>query len=184
MNRFLKTDIYISEIFKVEEDHHTRFDAISREYKYYVSQEKLPFFSPISYHFYGDLDIELMNKACDILFEYEDFTSFSKLHTQTKTNNCKIIKAHWTKSNGLLVFTIEADRFLRNMVRAITGTMLSIGQGKLTLSEFRHIIESKDRSKAGFSVPGNALFLHEVKYPQSILQYKKNKGLAQDMPFN
>ena len=109
-----------------------------------------------------------MNEACRILFEYTDFTSFSKLHTDTKTNNCKILKAEWTDTEEQLVFTIQADRFLRNMVRAIVGTMLEIGQGKISIAELKNIIESKDRCRAGNSVPGKALFLWDIKYPEEI----------------
>ncbi len=109
-------------------------------------------------------DIRLMNEACQVLFEYRDFTSFSKLHTDVKTNNCIIMDAHWEDTGKQLVFTIKADRFLRNMVRAIVGTMVEIGQGKLTLADFRRIIESRNRCNAGTSVPGHALFLCHVDY--------------------
>ncbi len=111
-----------------------------------------------------------MNQASKILFEYTDFTSFSKLHTDTKTNNCTIKQAKWKKDGSKLIFTIEADRFLRNMVRAIVGTLIDIGKGKINEDDFRKIIESKNRSNAGYSVPAKGLFLTEVKYPNSYFQ--------------
>ena len=110
-------------------------------------------------------NIYKMNKACEVLFEYTDFTSFSKLHTDVKTNNCTILEAHWEETDSQLIFTIKANRFLRNMVRAIVGTLVEIGQGKLTLDHFRKIIEAKDRCAAGTSVPGHALFLCDITYP-------------------
>lgn len=112
-----------------------------------------------------------MNEACHILFEYTDFTSFSKLHTDVKTNYCTILEAHWEDTGSQLIFTIKANRFLRNMVRAIVGTMLEIGQGKLSINGFRKIIESKDRCCAGTSVPGHALFLYDIEYPKGIKKF-------------
>jgi tRNA pseudouridine38-40 synthase len=110
-----------------------------------------------------------MNEACNMLYDYSDFTCFSKLHTDVKTNNCKITEAAWTEeADGTLKFTITADRFLRNMVRAIVGTLMPVGMGKLTVDDFRYIIESKDRSQAGTSAPAHALFLSDIKYPDNI----------------
>lgn len=106
-----------------------------------------------------------MNNACELLLHYKDFTSFSKLHTDVKTNICHLMEANWKETDEQLVFTIKADRFLRNMVRAIVGTLLDVGQGRITLEQFQQIIESKDRCKAGTSVPGNALFLCDIEYP-------------------
>jgi tRNA pseudouridine38-40 synthase len=111
-----------------------------------------------------------MNKAANSLFDYIDFTSFSKLHSDVKTNNCKIMLAQWIEENGLLVFAITADRFLRNMVRAIVGTLIDVGKGKISMEEFRNIIESKNRCDAGYSVPAKALFLEEIKYPEDIFE--------------
>ena len=116
----------------------------------------------------GQLDFEAMNEACKVLFDYIDFTSFSKLHTDVKTNNCRIDKAGWEQEGDVWVFTVQADRFLRNMVRAIVGTLLEVGRGKLTVEGFRKVIEAKDRCKAGTSVPGHALFLVDVTYPENI----------------
>jgi tRNA pseudouridine38-40 synthase len=164
LNGFLPEDIVIFEIFEVPTDFHSRFDAQRRTYKYYISQWKNPFSGGQSFYYHGHLDIVEMNVACEILYDYSDFTSFSKLHTQTKTNHCTIYKAIWDKEGGELIFTIQADRFLRNMVRAIVGTMLEIGSGKLEVNELHRIIEAKDRSDAGFSVPAEGLFLEKIDY--------------------
>ena len=164
LNSFLSEEIVIFDIYKVKNDFHSRFSAIKRTYKYYVSLKKNPFKNNLTYYFHHTLNVAEMNKACSYLFDYEDFTSFSKLHTQTATNNCKIESAEWVEEDGILVFTISADRFLRNMVRAIVGTMIEIGRGKLKAEEIKTIIEAKDRSKAGYSVPAQGLFLHRVEY--------------------
>ena len=156
-------------MLEVGEEAHARFDANARTYEYYVVQQKNPFEEDSAYLIYKPLNIEAMNQAAKRLFEFQDFTSFSKSDTQTKTNNCKIMQAYWEKREGLLVFTIQADRFLRNMVRAIVGTLLEVGLGKMTQEEFVKVIESKDRSQAGTSVPAHALYLREVSYPKDIL---------------
>lgn len=168
MNQFLPADISIFDIIEVDQAANARFDAISRTYKYYIHQQKNPFLQQYSFYHYGAIDLGLMNQACLILFDYEDFTSFSKLHSKTKTNICHISLCKWEQVGDQIIFTIQADRFLRNMVRAIVGTLLEIGKGKLTISGFREVIESKNRSKAGFSVPGHALFLEKVNYPETI----------------
>lgn len=165
LNSFLPYDIVIYDISKVNENFNVRFDAISRTYRYYITSVKNPFKEKTSYYFNGNLNVEEMNKACRFLFDYTDFTSFSKLHTQTATNNCTIKYAKFEKVNNELVFTISADRFLRNMVRAIVGTLLEVGKGKLCAEDMATIIEQKDRGKAGFSVPAHALFLEKVTYP-------------------
>lgn len=167
MNAFLPGDIVIYRIWQVRADMHARFDAVSRTYHYYITRTKSPFHTHDAFFLYGDLDIANMQKAANILFDYEDFTSFSKLHTQVKTNNCKIMESRWFEQNGLLVFRIKADRFLRNMVRAIVGTLLEVGKGRMTLEEFRAVIERKDRCEAGTSVPAHALVLEEVEYPKA-----------------
>ena len=164
LNSFLSEEIIIFDIYEVEADFHSRFSATKRTYKYYVSQKKNPFKNNLSYYFHHALNVAEMNKACSYLFDYEDFTSFSKLHTQTATNNCKIENAEWIEEDEMLVFTISADRFLRNMVRAIVGTIIEIGRGKLKAEDIKTIIEAKDRSKAGYSVPAQGLFLHRVEY--------------------
>ena len=165
LNRFLPEDIAIHRIVAVDNELHARFDAVSRTYKYFIARKKSPFNSLFNYFFDGPLDIEAMRDASGVLLQYEDFTSFSKLHTQTATNNCKITTANWELINNELVFTITADRFLRNMVRAIVGTLLEIGKGKLKPEDMQRIIEARDRSQAGFSVPAKGLFLERVEYP-------------------
>ncbi len=170
LNSFLTDDIVVHDIFPVSEEMHARFSAISRTYEYRIHQNKDPFLTETSLYLYEKLDFELMNSAAEILFEYKDFTSFSKLHTDTKTNFCKILRAEWIKRENQNIFIISADRFLRNMVRAVTGTLLDIGRGKNSKDDLRKIIESKDRSAAGASVPARGLFLTEIKYPE-ILNY-------------
>ena len=166
MNRFLPADIAVYDLFEVDNELHARFSAVSRTYKYYINQKKNPFNTSYSYYFNGALDVDAMNRASAKLKEYDDFTSFSKLHTQTATNLCSIEKAVWEAfDDGSLVFTITADRFLRNMVRAIVGTLIEVGKGKITPDDVRLIIEAKNRSKAGFSVPATGLFLEKIKYP-------------------
>lgn len=164
LNRILGKDIAVSRIYPVATDKHARFSAVSRTYQYFIDKNKNPFTCEYAWKVYPLPDIRLMNEACQALFEYRDFTSFSKLHTDVKTNNCIIMDAHWKDTGKQLIFTIKADRFLRNMVRAIVGTMVEIGQGKLTLADFRRIIESRNRCNAGTSVPGHALFLCHVDY--------------------
>ena len=164
MNAFLPEDIAIYRIWQVAPEMHARFDAVSRTYRYYITRKKNPFHTADAFFLYGDLDVGKMQEAANILFDYEDFTSFSKTHTQVKTNNCRIMEARWFEQDGLLVFHIKADRFLRNMVRAIVGTLLEVGKGRMNLDEFRVVIERKDRCEAGTSVPAQALFLEEVAY--------------------
>ncbi len=168
LNGVLPQDIAVQGILPVKNDAHARFDALSRTYKYYVSKHKDPFKNELVYFLYGKLNVGLMNEAANLLMEYKDFTSFAKLHTNTKTNNCKIFIAEWTEINDLLVFTIKADRFLRNMVRAVVGTLLDIGRGKIDINDFKSIIESKNRSDAGYSVPAHGLFLNKIEYPEEI----------------
>ena len=166
LNVFLPNDIAVYRIWEVMPETHARFDAISRTYHYYICRQKSPFHLSDAYNYNGPLDVGAMQEAANMLSDFTDFTSFSKLHTQVKTNNCKITEARWFEENGLLVFRISADRFLRNMVRAIVGTLLEVGKGRMTLEEFRETIEKKDRCAAGESVPAQALFLEDVRYPQ------------------
>lgn len=169
LNRLLPPDISVFKVCRVKNDAHARFNATARTYKYYVTTTKYPFNRQYRCRVYGTLDFELMNRAAATLFDYLDFTSFSKLHTDVKTNLCRIMHAEWTQEDdSTWVFTIRADRFLRNMVRAIVGTLLEVGRGKLTVEGFRQIIEQQDRCKAGTSAPGNALFLVDVEYPQDL----------------
>jgi tRNA pseudouridine38-40 synthase len=165
VNAILPEDIVVHRLIDVPEGSHTRFDAVSRTYQYYIHQKKNPFLTDISYYNTRRLDLEAMNEACSCLLNYADFTSFSKVNTETKTNNCDIKKALWKLEGESLVFEITANRFLRNMVRAIVGTMIEVGVGKITIDQFEKIIENKDRGKAGTSVPGHGLFLTKVSYP-------------------
>ena len=169
LNRILPPDIAVSAIRRVKDDAHARFDAISRRYNYHVITAKSPFARRYACRVHGEIDFEAMNKAAEILYEYKDFTSFSKLHTDVKTNNCKIVYAAWRKVGECeWVFEIEADRFLRNMVRAIVGTLLLVGRGKMSIDGFREVIEKKARGEAGDSAMGEALFLVSVEYPETL----------------
>ncbi|WP_374461843.1 tRNA pseudouridine(38-40) synthase TruA [Chryseobacterium taeanense] len=165
LNSFLPPDISVKRIFQVKDDFHARFDATYRTYEYYISLDKNPFTQDSAWqHWRRPLDINTMNEACKILFEYEDFTSFAKLHTDNKTNLCKIYKAEWEQEGSELKFTVSANRFLRNMVRAIVGTMVDIGAGKLKPEDLRTVIENKNRNSAGTSAPAHGLYLVDVGY--------------------
>lgn len=167
LNSFLPSDIAVHKVWMVHNEAHARFDAISRTYHYFISREKDPFSTDVSYKYLKSLDVAKMNEAAAKLFDYTDFTSFSRLHTDVKTNNCKIMQAEWIEKNNELVFVVKADRFLRNMVRAIVGTLLEVGQGKLSIEQFCEIIERKDRGAAGASAPAQGLFLVDITYPES-----------------
>lgn len=168
MNGFLPSDIVFHKIRKVNSEAHARFSAVSRTYQYRITTKKNPFLNNFSFYYHGKLDIELMNKAALILLSVSDFTSFSKLHGNTKTNICIVTKAEWEQCGDNLIFTISANRFLRNMVRAITGTLLDVGKGKISIDQFVEIIESNNRSKASTSAPAKGLFLCSINYPNSI----------------
>lgn len=168
INCLLPGDIAVQNIYKVKADAHARFDALHRSYKYYLIKRKDPF-----NRFYAEKearspDLLKMNEAASQLLSYEDFTSFSRLGTDVKTNNCKVYEAKWTDEGSRLVFSIKADRFLRNMVRAIVGTLLEVGFGKLTIEDFYRIIELKDRGAAGASAPAKGLFLVDIGYPEDL----------------
>ncbi len=193
LNNLLPPDIAIFDIFPVADNAHARFDATARTYQYHVSDRRLPFRQGQYCRIYFKPDIALMNEAARVLMEYEDFTSFAKLHTQVKTNICHLSEARWdfvpvksyelrvkseadadeklrTQNSELItdyewVFTIRSNRFLRNMVRSVTGTLLDVGRGKLTIDGMREIIEKKDRCAAGVSMPACGLFLTKVEYP-------------------
>ena len=169
LNGFLPGDIAIQKISKIKNEFHARFSAISRTYKYFICTEKSPFQQETCYQYTVPLNFEKMNEAAQLLFEFTDFTSFSKLHSDVKTNNCQIFQAEWKKENSQLVFTIKADRFLRNMVRAIVGTLLEVGKGKITVDDFRTIVEKRNRSAAGTSAPAQGLFLVDIEYPEELM---------------
>jgi len=165
LNSYLPKDIVIYRIIKVSEDAHARFDAVKRTYEYHIHTYKNAFENESSWYVFQKLDLEKMNKAAKMLFDFEDFQCFSKVNTDVKTYNCKIMEANWQQKGEKLIFTIAADRFLRNMVRAIVGTLVEIGSGKKALEDFKNIIESKDRTQAGTSVPAHGLYLTKVEYP-------------------
>lgn len=165
LNALVGKDIAIEEIYEVEPDKHARFDATSRTYHYYAVTSKSPFFYPLSWKAPQGLDFAKMNEAAALLLDTSDFTSFAKLHTDAKTNICRVTVARWEQIGpDAWVFVITADRFLRNMVRAVVGTLVEVGRGKMTVSQFRDVIERRDRCAAGTSMPGHALFLWEVTY--------------------
>lgn len=164
LNSFLPDDIVIFNIFPVKEEAHARFDALSRTYQYHVSNQRLPFKQGQYCRIYFEPDIEKMNLAAAELMKYEDFTSFAKLHTQVKTNICHLSQAKWEQTDSEWIFTITSNRFLRNMVRAVTGTLLEVGRGKLDIDGFLRIVEQKNRCAAGVSMPPEGLFLTHVEY--------------------
>lgn len=168
LNRYLPGDIAVTGIRKVLPGSNARFSAVSRTYKYYISKTKDPFLENSSWFLYGNLNVDSMNRSSEMLMKYTDFTSFSKLHSGSKTNLCTIYSALWEETNKQLVFTIKADRFLRNMVRSIVGTMLEIGFGKINEDQFEEVIKAKNRSKAGVSAPAKGLFLVNIEYPDEI----------------
>lgn len=178
LNHLVGKDIFLKKLIPVVSDHHARFDATERTYKYFVTFQKNPFLHNFCWNSPTHLDLDIMNEACKILLETKDFTSFAKLHSDTKTNICDVKEARWCylaqdqealnfigNISGGIVFTIKADRFLRNMVRAIVGTLVDTGRRKISLHKFKEIILQKDRCAAGTSMPAHALFLWEVKYP-------------------
>lgn len=164
LSGMLPADIAVHSLRPVRADAHARFDAISRTYEYHFSLEKDPFTQRYATFLAHCPDVALMNEGARVLLDYSDFTSFSKLHTDVKTNLCRIMQARWELRGQELVFTIQADRFLRNMVRAIVGTLLDIGRGRYPVSHMEEVLASGNRSSAGESVPGHALFLSKVKY--------------------
>lgn len=171
LNRLLGANISVYDVFRVPDNAHARFDATGRTYRYFIIDRKDPFLYPYSHLIKTPLDVDKMNEAAQILLKTSDFTSFAKLHTDNKTNICAVREAFWQKNDetGLLVFTISADRFLRNMVRAVVGTLVMVGTHKISIEDFKEIINSKNRCNAGNSMPPQALFLEKVEYPLEIL---------------
>lgn len=168
INAILPQDIAIHNIFPVKSDVHARYSAVSRTYQYTVSQVRNPFSLELSWYYPIPVDVAAMNEAAERLLCFTDFTSFSKLHSDVKNNLCQLYEARWTINGGELVFTIRGNRFLRNMVRSIVGTMIDLGRGKLKMDDFIRIIESRNRNMAGFSVPAKGLALVQVEYPADI----------------
>jgi len=169
LNSFLPKDISINNIYKVTLDSHARFDALSREYEYKISLIKNVFNNNRSYYIKNNLDIKLMNDACKILLNYTNFKCFSKSKTDVKTYNCDLKYAKWKLNDNELIFTIKANRFLRNMVRAIVGTLIHVGLKKVSLQDFEKVIISQDRTKAGPSAPAHALYLTNISYPKEMI---------------
>ncbi len=170
LNSFLPSDIAVYKIVEVRPTAHARFDAVSRRYEYHVIFHKDVFKRELATRLFAELDFETMNKASALLCHYEDFGSFCKLHTDVKTNICHIDFAFWKQVEDEWVFTIQADRFLRNMVRAIVGTLFEVGKGKMSLAEFCSVIEAGNRCKAGMSAPAEGLYLVDIQYPDYIFK--------------
>jgi len=175
LNGFLDKDIVIYSINKVKENAHARFDAFSRTYRYYIHQNKNPFKQETSWLLRSYLDIDKMNEVSRLLIGTHDFTSFSKLHTDVKTNDCTVNIAKWERKEDSIIFTVKANRFLRNMVRAIVGTIILAGQRKIDKEDLINILRLKDRSSAGMSVPAQGLFLADIRYPDDV--FKKSVSL-------
>lgn len=164
INAILPPDIVVKSVTPVSEGAHCRFDAVSREYRYYIYQHKNPFLDDRAYYFPYKLDIGRMQDAAEIVKKYSDFTSFSKRNTQVKTFQCYLLESKWFYVDNYLVYNVKANRFLRGMVRALTATMLRVGRGKIDIEEFQQIIEAKDCTKASFAVPAHGLFLEKVEF--------------------
>lgn len=169
INAILPADITVKSIRKVASDVHCRFDAGSREYKYFIYCEKNPFLADRAYFYPYTLDLALLEQAAELITRHTNFESFAKRNSQVKTYNCDILKSEWKEEGNMLMYNVKANRFLRGMVRGLTATMLQVGRKKITLEQFSAIIESKDCTKADFSVPAHGLFLVEVAFPPSLL---------------
>lgn len=164
INAILPADIVVKRVFPVTPQAHCRFDAVSRQYKYFIYRRKDPFLRETAFYFPYRLDMENLQKAAELLKQYNDFTSFSKRNTQVKTFVCRIETSEWLSENNCLVYHVKGNRFLRGMVRALTATMLKVGRGIISMEEFARIIEAKDCTKASFAVPPHGLFLTSVEY--------------------
>ncbi len=172
LNAILPKDIVVRSIFPVPNEAHCRFDALYRQYRYCLTAKKDPFSTNTAWYYPYNVDIELLNKAAALLFNFTDFTSFSKLNSQAFTNQCTITKSEWILKGHSLEYYVQSNRFLRGMVRGLVGTMILVGRGKTSLKTFEQILLAKDCSKANFATPAQGLFLVEVAYPPSILERK------------
>src|SRR5688572_13031262 len=179
LNKILPKDISLNQIFEVGPEAHARFDAIARTYEYRISSKKDPFLAEFAYYLNRKPDVEKMNEAAKLLLGFQDFTAFSKVKGDTKHYNCHIYEASWKEENELLIFTIKANRFLRGMVRLVVGTLLSVGKGKISVSDFGQIIKSQDRSKASGAAPAEGLFLSKVDYPELYFEEQKKLFYSQ-----
>ena len=168
INCILPHDIAVKNYFRVKRDAHARFDTLSRSYEYRICRVKNPFALELAWNLTRDLDIGKMKAATKILFDFDDFQSFSKVHTDVEHFLCKIMYAEWVEEGDYLIFKIESNRFLRGMVRTIVGTLVDIGKGKITAKDFKEILEKKDRKFAGAIVPAEGLYLSRIKYPKDI----------------
>lgn len=164
LNSLLPKDIAIKKIFKVEDDAHCRFDVVNREYRYYIYQEKDPFLRETAFYYPYKIDLNKLKEAAHTVLQYEDFTAFSKTRTQVKSFLCRVEKSEWFIDGDTIVYDVIANRFLRGMVKALVGTMLQVGRNKISVEQFKNIIENKDASKANFSPPSHGLFLHAVNF--------------------
>ena len=171
LNLILPQDIAVKRVREVTPEAHARFDAVEREYTYYISQRKNPFRRYSAWQYFVPLDVERMNEAAATLLDYDDFTSFAKLNSNNKTNICRVVKSEWRRAEwdeDLLIFTIRADRFLRNMIRAIVGTLVDVGRGRYTVDEFADILHSRDLSRSSAGAPAVGLFLSDVEYSENV----------------
>ncbi len=168
LNSFLPKDIAIRSIFQVKPNAHARYDALERSYEYHITTKKNPLLVGRAYYFFKACNVSRMNEAAALLLGEHDFTSFSKVKTDVNHFRCTLKKAEWKKKGELLIFSITANRFLRGMVRALVGTLLDVGTGKISVKEFEVIVKSKDRKRAGMNVPAEGLYLTKVKYPKKI----------------
>ena len=168
LNKLLDPDIVVMDFFQVQDHAHARFDATERAYEYHIQRKRSPFKRDLAAAMYYPLNLELMQEAASLLIFKGDFSSFSKSKTQTKTNICELREAYWEVKDDLWIFHVKADRFLRNMVRAIVGSLLEVGRGRMSLEEFKLMIKAKDRKLAGESVPAEGLYLTQVRYPDTI----------------
>ena len=174
LNFLLPGDIAVSTMTPVADDAHARFSAREREYRYFIEPRKNPFTRRMAWQYYVPLDVDRMNEAAAMLVRYDDFTSFAKLNSNNKTNRCRVMHAAWTVgADGVLCFTIRADRFLRNMVRALVGTLVDVGRGRYTPDDFRAIIESRDLARSSAGAPAQGLFLSDVRYPADVFDRSK-----------
>ena len=176
LNRMLPADIAVFAVTPVTDGAHARFDAVEREYTYYITRRKDPFRRFSSWHYGVGLDVGAMNRAAAFLTTVDDFTTFAKLNSNNKTNICHIMQAGWQQEGDLLTFTIRADRFLRNMVRAIVGTLVDVGRGRYTVAQFEDIVRSRDLSRASAGAPAQGLFLSDVRYPANVFVRGKCNG--------
>ena len=168
LNSLLPLDISANAIAQVKDEVSARFDAISRAYIYKIHQFKSPFKQGLSYHFNQDLDLTLMNQSCDLIKKWTDFEAMSKVKTEVNNFNCEIFEAFWEKQNDEIHFHVSANRFLRGMVRALVGTMFEVGLKRMSLEQFQTVLESRDRKKAGRSVPAHGLYLRDIIYPKEV----------------